>query len=142
MSKEFAQRIDAVINGYVKETGGQLRWGNAKEAKLLLNRISQVQKELRLIKKEIGMVKQQIRAEFAEARTDVAKSGGLTSFFFGSKGRAAVARDKARKRVNLRESQEDASAPYDHLIAYIDGKLIDFDRTKLEIQQKTATMRE
>lgn len=141
MAKEYAGRVDALINDYIRETGrGKLQWDSPREAKLLIARIGQVQKELKLLKKEIGITKQQIRAEFAEARTDVAKSGQLLGAFFGSKTRSAIARGRQNKRVGLREQQEDALAPYDRLIAYIDGKLIEFDRTKLAIEQRTAGM--
>ncbi len=110
----------------------KLRWETIHEAKHHKARITQVQKQLRLIKKEIGVTKKTINAAHASESTKVGKGikAGLAAGFFGKKNMGKV---NAVQRDNIRRNKLNMIQPYDNVIHLIDNILVQLDGIKLEL---------
>ncbi len=132
---EYMARIKRVmgIPAGQDSTTLHLTWNNREEGKALIQRIREMQKELRLIKQEVTATISAVKSEFASARTQVGKGfgAGLAAGFFGRKAMGSV---NASEKDRLRRKQADFVRPYEAAKHEIDQFLATLDRFKGKIE--------
>ncbi|MBM3133995.1 MAG: hypothetical protein FJZ89_01635 [Chloroflexi bacterium] len=138
-AQDYANRVSAIIGPMAKgeAMSQQWRWSTAAEAKLSKAKITQMQKELRLVKKDIALTKKAINAAYTTERTKVGKGFGA-GFAAGLLGKKAVGRANAAVRDNVRRNQLKAIAPYDDVSRVIDSILVQLDQLKLQLDSWIA----
>jgi hypothetical protein len=112
-----------------------ITWTSSAEARLHKKTITQVQKELRLLKKKISADRRSVSSEFTSQRVMIGKSFGA-GVAAGLLGRRTMGRVNAVRRNEMRMQQLRAVAPYDQAAARLDAVLISFDSLKTEIDRQ------
>lgn len=135
---EYENRAWRSLETIARDRKIDLEWNSIAEARLHKSRITQIQKELRLIKKEVIQTRKEINAVYAAQQINVGKGfgSGLAAGIFGRKAVGAV---NASAKSNLRQRQLNATAPYDSVSRLIDGILLQLDQVKLQLDSWIAT---
>ena len=136
-AQDYEQRVWTIVGAMAQGRQIHLQWNTAVEARLHKTRITQIQKELRLVKKDISLTKKAVNASYASERTKVGKGfgAGVATGLFGKK---AVGRSNAAIRDNLRRNQLNAIAPYEGVSRLIDDILLQLDQLKLQLDSWIA----
>lgn len=127
---EYAQRIQAILEG--RNTVDLKR---LEDAPPTLKRLTQVQKELKLLKKEIGLTIKSLKAQYTDQKMQASKNTGgkeLSKILFG---RRLVSRFDADQKRDIQQSQHQQLAPYEDVSRIIDRTLLDIDALKIKIEQ-------
>lgn len=131
-AQDYEKQVRAIIGTVAKGDTIQLKWNTLAEAKLRKADITQLQKQLRLVKKDLGLVKKAINSSYTTEKTNIGKGFGA-SFAAGLFGKKAVGSSNAAIRDNLRRKQASDIAPYDKVNRLIDNLLVHLDQVKLQI---------
>ena len=120
------------IDTLVEQAPINQTWQSVQEAKCYIKAISQLKKELGLIKKELTMAKRQIHASAASQRAHVGKgfTGGAMRGIFGAKIAGSA---NASVKNNMRNQELKALEPYQEAEQYLARILAGLDRLKLQI---------
>ncbi len=96
----------------------------------------QMQKELRLIKREIDADIKAIRAQFTQRMVSAAQTTSGILSVFGRKGMAGSIRADEKRR--LKQEQDRILQPYLVLKLAIDSQILEYDKTKAQIDGMIA----
>lgn len=131
-AQEYEKKVWAILGTISKGKEIQLQWETTGEAKLHKARITQIQKELRLVKKDITLTKKTINSLYATEKTKVGKGfgAGISAGLFGKK---TAGKMNAATRDNLRRNQLKAIAPYEDVNRMIDNAIVQLDQLKLQL---------
>jgi hypothetical protein len=131
-ARYYEDRMWEAVESIAKNREIALEWNTITEAKLHKSRLTQVQKQLRLIKKEIVQTKHEINAAYTSEGIGIGKSfgAGIAAGFFGRKTMGKV---NASTRNSIRQQQIRAIAPYEEVSRKIDNVLLQFDQLKLQL---------
>ncbi len=129
---EYEKKVWAIVETVAKNKKIELHFGTIQEAKYHKARITQMQKELKLVRKDIGVTKKAINSSYTSQKTQVGKGLG-TSITAGLFGKKAVGKANAVTRDTLRLAQQNAIRPYENVLRLIDNIIIQLDQLKLQI---------
>lgn len=132
-TKGYGERIQDIL-GPMARGGMRLEWETVTEARLHKSKITQVQKELRLLRKEIAQDKKAVTSAYTTGRARVGKGFG-SELMAGIFGRRRMGRANVLARDNLRQRQLEETARHDNAIRAIDNAMLDLDKVKLQLDQ-------
>jgi hypothetical protein len=130
MSKNpYIARIDATI----ARAPINQRWSSPAEAKGYVKAITQLKKELGMIKKELTAAKQQIRAGHINQRAHVGKGfgGGAMRGLFGAKAAGSI---NASTKNSMRNHELQVLKPYEEAERHLSNVLLGLDKMKLQME--------
>lgn len=130
---DYEKRVWNTLGSIAKGKKVHVQWNTVAEAKLQKAKITQVQKELRLIKKEVGTTKKIVNAQYAAEMAKVGKGfgAGVAAGLFGKKTAGKI---NTLNREAKRQQQLNAILPYENVIRLIDGIVVQLDELKLKIE--------
>ena len=119
---EFLEQIGTIVG--VELVEGRIdidfRWDNFTEAKLLLDRLSTMLTDLRLVRQELAVIAREIRRVHRDKLDFVDKLASEDDHLFGSERQTSLEVD-ANMRRRIRVTQQEALAPYGAVRAAVDA---------------------
>jgi hypothetical protein len=121
------------INQLVESAPINQTWQSVPEAKMYVKAVTQLKKELGLVKKEITTAKQQIRANAVNNRAHVGKgfTGGAIRGIFGAKAAGSI---NASTKNSMRNQELKALQPYEEAEKHLATVLLSLDKLKLQME--------
>ena len=126
-------RFDTIIEGNTS-----FSTPTVDDAKLAIKRVTLVQKQLRQLKKEINAEMKHIRSMYSAKSSTAGAGTSAVLRLLGNKKAASSSRALAKKRTKLKKERE--LIPYESVKKSIDHYLLEYDRLKLEFQEKIAKL--
>lgn len=137
-AEDYEKKVRDILGAVAQGKEVHLQWSTVAEAKLHKAKITQVQKELRLVKKDIGLTKKAINSAYTTEKAKVGKGLGseLAAGLFGKK---TIGKVNVSTRDNLRHNQLNTIAPYEEVNRMIDNVLVQLDQLKLQLDSWIVT---
>lgn len=134
-AESYVQESWQLVCGVFPEGKIAVRWSTPAEARAQKRVLTQLQKELRLVKKRLAVDKRLISAAFTSRRIMIGKGfgAGLAAGFVGRRNLGML---NAARRNDVRVQQLQAAAPFDQAAHKIDAVLAQLDGFKNEIDRK------
>lgn len=114
--------------------------GNIDEAKSLLNKLTQIQRELRQIKSSISLEMKQVKLEYQnKIKTNTTSIFSIGALVLGNKKLSN--QFKADKKRDLTNEKHNALVPYENLKLNIDSYIVSLEEKKNIVKDYIASLK-
>lgn len=121
------------LNAIIKASPLSAQVKTIAEAKLEKQRITQTQKQLRLVKSEIAQEMKLIRAKYSAEKEGAGSGGAALYKLMGKKGKA---REHQAAHKRIKDAEKDAAlSPYEKVTTHVEKYILACDDLKLKIDQ-------
>lgn len=127
---EYSHRVGTILEAYLSGNIFTITWRDSDQAKVHLQHIRIMQKELKFLKKEINATLKDIRSQVSAAKSDVGNPK-VTDLFIKKK---TAGRIRAQQREVLRRKQNELVTPHQNVIQSLDELVLLLEKCKLQLE--------